>query len=127
MAAWREALLAKAVLQNRTRGYRAHPQLIRFREHPRPIGAINTSLAGLLAEGARRGYRFDARKLRGPRTRVPIAVTDGQIRFEWTHLLRKLRVRAPDHYRAARRETPQVHVLFAVTAGPVASWEAVRD
>jgi hypothetical protein len=31
VAAWREALLAQAVLAGATRGYRHHPQLDRFR------------------------------------------------------------------------------------------------
>ncbi len=31
VALWREALLAQAVLAGRTRGYRHHPQLARFR------------------------------------------------------------------------------------------------
>jgi hypothetical protein len=33
VALWREALLARAVLRGETRGYRHHPQLIRFRAH----------------------------------------------------------------------------------------------
>ena len=32
VALWRESLLAQAVLAGRTRGYRSHPQLERFRE-----------------------------------------------------------------------------------------------
>ena len=40
--AWREALLAQAVLAGRTRGYREHPQLLRFREHPDPsVGGLH--------------------------------------------------------------------------------------
>ncbi|MFC2473489.1 MAG: pyrimidine dimer DNA glycosylase/endonuclease V, partial [Actinomyces sp.] len=31
VACWRESLLAQAVLAGRTRGYRNHPQLERFR------------------------------------------------------------------------------------------------
>ena len=50
VALWREALLAKAVLADRTRGYRHHPQLQRFRAHPRPIAAINAYLAVILVE-----------------------------------------------------------------------------
>jgi len=36
-ALWREGLLARAVLQGQTRGYRHHPQLIRFQAHPEPL------------------------------------------------------------------------------------------
>jgi hypothetical protein len=123
VAAWREALLAKAVLRGRTRGYRAHPQLHRFHAHPHPVEAINTYLAGLRAEALRRGYRFDARKVRGPMTTLRIRATVGQLRFEWAHLLRKLSLRSPEAYRAARRRRPQAHPLFRVVPGPVAAWE----
>jgi hypothetical protein len=123
VAVWREALLAKAVLEHRTRGYRAHPQLIRFRAHPDPVAAINTYLAGILAEARLRGYRFDARKVRGRRTVVRIDATLGQLRFEWSHLLRKLRTRAPQAWRLARASEPRPHLLFRLMPGPVAEWE----
>lgn len=123
MALWREALLAKAVLQGRTRGYRHHPQLERFRAHPTPLAAINTYLAGVHAEATRRGYRFDAAKARGPRTARRIPLSRGQLAFEWVHLRRKLRVRAPSAYRAAREAHPAAHPLFRMTSGPVADWE----
>lgn len=126
VAVWREALLAKAVLQHRTRGYRHHPQLIRFRNHPRPVAAINTYLAGVLAEARRRGYRFDARKAQGARTSRQILVPAGQLAYEWSHLLRKLRRRSPGTYRRARRVRPRAHGLFRLTKGPVASWEVRR-
>jgi hypothetical protein len=123
VAVWREALLAKAVLRGRTRGYRHHPQLARFRAHPRPIAAINAYLAEVFAEARRRGYRFDAGKLRGPRTIRPIAATRGQLRFEWEHLLRKLRRRARADYRHQRLLRPTPHPLFHLHAGAVEPWE----
>src|SRR5262249_53401648 len=117
---------AKAVLQNRTLGYRSHPQLNRFRAHPAPVAAINSYLAELWLEAQSRGYRFDARKLRGPRTRIPIRATRGQLRYEWAHLLRKLHDRAPELYRVARRTRPRAHGLFRLTPGPFADWEMLR-
>ena len=48
IALWREALLAQAVLSGKTRGYRNHPQLERFRNHPAPLSAISLYLDGLL-------------------------------------------------------------------------------
>jgi hypothetical protein len=127
VALWREALLAKAVLSNRTRGYRSHPQLARFREHPDPVAAINTYLHEIFAEAERRGYRFDSRKLRGPTTTVKIRCTRGQLRYEWTHLLGKLRLRAPADFALAQRARPKAHSLFEMTAGPVAAWEVVAS
>ena len=123
VALWREGLLARAVLRGRTRGYRHHPQLERFRAHPHPVAAINTYLAEVLAEAHRRGYRFDARKIRGRRTAVRIRTTTGQVRDEWSHLLRKLRVRSPQAYRLARGVPPLAHRLFRLGPGPVAPWE----
>lgn len=126
VALWREGLLARAVLRGRTRGYRHHAQLERFRAAPHPVAAINAYLAVVLAEARRRGYRFDARKLAGPRSAARLPVTRGQLRWEWRHLLAKLRRRAPAAWRAARRARPEPHPLFRVVAGPVAAWEVGR-
>ncbi len=35
VALWREGLLAKAVLNGQTKGYKNHPQLERFKSHPK--------------------------------------------------------------------------------------------
>lgn len=123
VALWREGLLAKAVLQRRTRGYRHHPQLDRFRTQASPVAAINAYLAEVYAEACRRGYEFDGRKLRGPRSTRRIRVSRGQLVFEWAHLRRKLRSRAPEAFRATQRSRPTVHPLFRVAAGPIADWE----
>src|SRR5262245_66662200 len=85
VALWREGLLAKKVLSGRTRGYRHHPQLVRFRSHRRPEAAIDAYLAAVYAEAGRRGYRFDAAKLDGLRLRQPIPETRGQLFYEWSH------------------------------------------
>lgn len=66
VACWREALLAQAVLDGKTRGYRRHPQLERFRDCADPLAAIGAYLSGLLAEAQRLQYRFDATKIRRP-------------------------------------------------------------
>ena len=66
VALWREGLLAKAVLEGKTRGYTHHPQLERFREHPDPLAAIVAYLRVVLEEAIRWGYRFDPGKLEGP-------------------------------------------------------------
>ena len=124
VALWREGLLARAVLRGRTRGYRHHPQLARFREHPRPVAAINSYLAAVWDEAHRRGYHFDIRKIRGRRTKQRIAVNRGQIHYEWRHLLKKLRRRAFRHYRAERSRRPRAHPLFRIRRGQVEGWEA---
>jgi hypothetical protein len=128
VALWREALLARAVLRGETVGYTRHPQLERFRAHPTPRRAIDAYLAGLHAEATARGYAFDRGKFRAPRTIAPLAVSDGQVRFEWEHLLDKLAVRDPArHAQLHGLDAPDCHPLFRVDAGPVASWERAAD
>ena len=124
VALWREALLARAVLRGKTRGYRHHPQLTRFRSHPSPRLAIAAYLAAVHDEAASRGYAFDRRKL-GPRRRVrAIAVTGGQLAYEWSHLRRKLARRSPVILAKLRHlEQPDCHPLFRLRPGPVADWE----
>ena len=63
VSVWREALLARQVLRGRTRGYRHHPQLDRFRAHPSPLSAINAYLQAVHKEAVARGYAFDKTKL----------------------------------------------------------------
>jgi hypothetical protein len=124
VAAWREALLAQKVLVGRTRGYRHHPQLIRFQEHARPRAAIAAFLRGLEAEARRRGYRFDARKIGRSSGARSLRETEGQLLFEWRHLRAKLRVRAPELYRRLRTVgRPDPHPLFRISPGPVRDWE----
>lgn len=129
VALWREALLAQAVLRDETRGYRQHPQLARFREHPAPLGAISRYLGEVLREAVSRGYVFDPTRIKPvpePDRQEPIAlsVTSGQLAYEWAHLMTKLQTRNPEFYRRWRdTEAPDPHPLFRVQAGDVEGWE----
>jgi hypothetical protein len=124
VALWREALLARKVLRGLTKGYRHHPQLERFRAHPRPGAAISTYLAAVLEESRRRGYSFDAAKVGAGRTRVRIPAAKGQIAYERAHLLRKLAKRSPKDFAVQRKAARlSLHPLFRAVAGGVASWE----
>jgi hypothetical protein len=123
-ALWREALLAQAVLRGRTRGYRHHPQLQRFAECGAPRAAIARYLRAVQAEAEERGYRFDASKIgRGSRIHS-LAVTRGQLNYEWQHLQHKLRVRSPAWLdRLPAISVPDAHPMFRVLRGGIASWE----
>jgi len=128
VALWREALLAQAVLARQTRGFRHHPQLDRFRASAEPQQAIATYLAGVCAEAEQRGYRFDATKVGAHGTVAKLAVTRGQLDYEWVHLNAKLADRDPDRLaRQAGLQRPQAHPLFRVVAGGVATWEVTGD
>jgi hypothetical protein len=125
-AAWREALLARAVLAGRTRGYRAHPQLVRFATSGEPDSAIAAYLGGLFAEACARGYAFDRTKAPDPGPVHPLLVTAGQVAFELQHLRAKLRLRDPARLRLLPRvgERADLHPLFTQVPGPIADWEA---
>lgn len=123
-ALWREALLARQVLLNRTRGYRHHPQLERFRSLERPVAAINTYLEGVYREAVARGYRFDRTKTGTARIAVPIMATAGQLAFEWSHIREKLERRNPKWLSSVGETgTPEAHPLFRIVEGPVQEWE----
>lgn len=125
-ALWREALLARAVIRGKTRGYRHHPQLQRFRLHPHPRLAINAYLAAVHAEAERRGYRFDRSRFGPVRVVQRIPVSTGQLAHEWCHLQGKLSARSPAlHARWASVVTPACHPLFRRRAGAIAAWERV--
>lgn len=124
VAAWREGLLAQQVLRGRTKGYRFHPQLIRFKTHPAPRACIATYLTGLYDEACARGYEFDRSKIGRRPARLVVTETVGQLLHEWEHLRRKLRARAPANFRRLRDiETPDPHPLFRIVAGGVRDWE----
>ncbi len=124
VAAWREALLAQKVLSGVTRGYRNHPQLLRFRTAADPKAAIAAFLRELAAEAGRRGYKFDATKIARSGAHPKLRETRGQLDYEWAHLKRKLRVRAPAMARQwSKVAKPEPHPLFRIVAGKVREWE----
>lgn len=123
VALWREALLAQAVLHGETRGYRHHPQLKRFQHCDDPRQAIAAYLWPVHTEATRRGYRFDVGKIRGGAAARGLVVSDGQLDYEWQHLVAKLRRRAPAWLEQIDRDAPAAHPLFDVVPGGIASWE----
>jgi hypothetical protein len=124
VAVWREGLLARKVLQGGTRGYLHHPQLQRFQSQMDPVAAVDAYLEGILEEASGRGYRFDGSKIRLGLHPGHIEVTDGQLRYEWKHLLLKLAQRDPPRYeRLENLSIPDPHPLFIVVNGEIAAWE----
>jgi len=125
-ACWREALLARKVLQGLTRGYREHPQLQRFRGCGAPLEAIETYLYYLFLEAGRRGYSFSSGLVNKPEI-LPeemIEVSSGQLEFECRHLREKIQRRNPAELN--RLDRPRPHPLFRLVSGPPASWERGR-
>ena len=126
VALWREGLLAQAVLQGQTKGYRNHPQLERFRNTPKPEAFISRYLKTVYDEAGRRGYSFDSSKLVNSQVRRTIAVTQGQLAFERTHLQKKLQARHPE-WLVQHPIGDVAHPLFHIVPGGVEDWEKARD
>jgi len=124
VALWRETILAKHVLEGRTKGYRNHPQLIRFKQSDHPLDRINQYLATVYEEATRRGYTFDKEKIDWNFSSSLMKVTSGQLQYEKEHLLRKLNVRDPqrsDLVKAISKIDP--HPMFKVVKGGIEAWE----
>ncbi len=132
LALWREGLLAKKVLEGKTKGYKNHPQLIRFRETEEPLDYINAYLFAVLKEAERRGYDFRSDKLRaeagGLKNKLKnIKVSSGQLAYEFQHLSGKLKKRDPARYEQYYKiDKIKVNSLFRVVKGGVASWEKIK-
>jgi hypothetical protein len=126
VALWREGLLAQAVLAGETKGYRNHPQLARFKESPNPVSFIAAYLKVVHLESLQRGYHFDGKKIGHIALLSPLTVTEGQLEYEWAHLLAKLKARDLNrHHQCESIKQPLPHPLFRVVKGGMASWEII--
>ncbi len=127
LAVWREALLAKKVLEGKTKGYRNHPQLERFKEQQYPLDHLNFYLQGIYEEALSRGYKFEKEKIGLLKKNIEkIKVSTGQIKYEFEHLLKKLEVRDAKRFTELKKILElEVHSLFKVEIGSVATWEKV--
>ena len=128
VALWREALLAQAVLLERTRGYKHHPQLHRFRAARDPTKAIAEYLRAVHDEAESRGYQFDVTRIDRVAGNVEvIPVSRRQIQYEWQHLQGKLSERDPEwltNLGKLRHIIP--HPMFVIVPGEIEPWEKLR-
>jgi hypothetical protein len=126
VALWREALLAQKVLRGKTRGYKHHPQLIRFQKTENPPVALAAFLKSVHEEALNRGYNFDGKKIGRRKFVGKISETRGQLLYEWKHLKRKLKHRDPKRLREINaKEIPEAHPLFKIIPGRVRDWEKI--
>lgn len=127
VALWRESLLAKAVLTGQTKGYKSHPQLIRFKSIS--IANLQYYLQEIVKEASSRNYNFDSSKIGTFNTEdlELIEVTKDQLNYEFQHLHNKLIIRDPNRIENLPKLVNQVdlHPLFVLVDGPIASWEKV--
>jgi hypothetical protein len=126
VALWRETLLAKHVLEGKSKGYKNHPQLNRFKSCQRPVDAINSYLAIVHQEATCRRYNFDKQKVDWNFHPTSLPVTNAQLKNEVTHLLKKLKIRDVKKYRQLKNQLfVEQHPLFNLIDGPVEDWEIV--
>lgn len=127
VALWRETLLAKNVLEGNTKGYRNHPQLLRFKTYEVPLYAINAYLATVYEEAVRRNYNFNKEKIDWTFKPCSLTVTKGQLEYERDHLLKKLKVRDIQKYEdLARIVFLEPNPLFEIVVGEVENWEIIQ-
>ncbi len=122
VALWREALLAKKVLEGKTKGYKNHPQLERFRKTKDPIAFINKYLEHVYIEAVSRGYNFDVKKIKRDNFLLKINVTSKQVEYETEHIYKKLQNRAPQELKRIEKNI-KVNPIFKVVEGEIENWE----
>jgi hypothetical protein len=127
LAVWREGLLGQKVLKGKTRGYVNHPQLERFRNHPRPQRAIAHYLLAIWEESKRRGYNFNPEKIEAKGRAEKIPVTRSQLEYEFGLLRQKLKER----FSGMSRQLVSVweiecHPMFKIIEGSIEKWEKIK-
>jgi len=126
VALWRESLFAKHVLEGKTKGYKNHPQLNRFKKSKKPLHAINNYLAVVYHEALSRQYNFDKQKLDWNFLPASLPVTKGQIQYESFHFLSKIKTRDPKRYKELKKLLFfDSHPLFNIVEGEREDWEIV--
>lgn len=128
VALWREALLAQNVLLGKTKGYKYHPQLIRFQNHSDSISAIGSYLYYIFLEAEGRGYSFNVDKILQSKISInKIDVTDKQVEYEFRHLQNKLITRNIDKFNAINvTQNIEVHQFFNIIKGDIEKWEILN-
>ena len=130
VALWRETLLAQKVLAGKTKGYKNHPQLTRFKQESQSLQMIGEYLYNIHHEATTRGYSFDDTKIlqRLPRnSKRKIKVTSGQKKYEFEHLIKKLKIRSPLIYEKVQKTAKiELHPLFKQVRGGIERWEVIQ-
>ena len=128
VALWRETLLAKNVLEGKTKGYKNHSQLNRFKKSKNPIDSINQYLYAVYNEALERGYNFNKDKINRNFSHLNLTVTKGQLNFEIGHLLSKLKKRNRIKYNELNKLTTiDPHPMFNLVEGGIEDWEAIKN
>jgi hypothetical protein len=126
LALWRETLLAKKVLEGKTKGYKEHPQLIRFKKMPQALNLIHYYLQVVWEEANKRGYSFDQTKFLPQKKIEKIPLHQKQLEYETKHLINKLKIRDNKQYLIlSKTKSIKTHPLFYIVEGEIEGWEKV--
>lgn len=128
VALWREALLARKVLLGKTKGYKHHPQLDRFRSYKEPIILLDTYLRHIFSAAYDRGYKFDRFKF-GHATlgEEVVTVTRDQLRYEWMLFRDKIKTRDKELFeKYSSVLEPSCNPVFEVIEGKIEPWEKIK-
>jgi len=126
VALWREWILARRVLEGKTRGYRNHPQLLKFKNYEKPLDLIDAYLYQIYLEANNRRYYFNISKIRVIELYGVSKVTRGQLIFEFNHLLKKLEKRNRKWFEKLKNLDPkeiESNPVFQIVEGNVEYWE----
>ena len=98
----------------KTKGWRNHPQLDRFKAHPQPVSAIGFYLHYIYEEGERRGYKFQKEKIYQDSVSTPvIKVSRGFVLVEFQQLKQKMKTRDRARYKELLKvKEIDLHPLF---------------
>lgn len=124
VALWRESLLAQKVLKGKTKGYKKHPQLERFKIQKKPIESLANYLEHVANEAKKRKYKFNKTKIHKTKSEKEIYITLGQLKHEFKHLKKKLKKRAPEKYLEIYKvKKIEAHPSFKIKQGEKEIWE----
>jgi hypothetical protein len=128
VALWREALLAKHVLEGKIKGYKNHPQLNRFKKSKYPLDLINQYLSVVYHEAVNRNFNFDKQKIDWTFKKSKMPVKTGQVTYEIEHLLIKLEKRDFSRYRELKSIAIfDHHPVFRLVEGEIEEWEIINS
>jgi hypothetical protein len=127
-ANWREGLLGQAIILGKTKGWRNHPQMDRFKAHSGPVAAISYFLQENHREATKRGYNYNYSKILNPVEDIePLNLTLGQLSYELALLSERLERRDPEWLKKIQAayldDPPLPHSLFNAVEGDVEPWE----
>jgi len=126
LALWREGLGVQSIIKNGKKGYRNHPQVMRFLQQKKPLEAIADYLEYVYRESESRGYRFNRELIDRSAGDSKIKVAEGQLTHEFELLIRKLALPNRDPVlsdKLSKISKPETHPSMLKIPGDIAVLE----